>query len=221
VIEVIGAGFGRTGTQSLQRALERLGFDPCYHMYAVYQRNDVQRWLDGDLRVLDRYRATVDWPGCAYWRELMFAHPRAKVILSVRDPEQWWHSFDDTVAGVIRRAHRPSDLPWVITLRRFVIECVERRSFGRPLHDLTRGEVIATYLAHNHAVRATVPPSRLLVFDVRDGWAPLCEFLEVPVPGAPFPHVNDRAEFHRLHGQHPRTQAELAALFRGATYSNE
>jgi len=103
-LEVIGAGWGRTGTLSLKHALEQLGFGPVYHMYEVYQEDHVQRWLDGDLGVLDEYQATVDWPGCSFWRELTELHPDAKVILSTRDAELWWQSFNSTVAGVIHRA---------------------------------------------------------------------------------------------------------------------
>jgi hypothetical protein len=216
MLEVIGAGFGRTGTLSLKHALELLDLGPCYHAYEVYQDAHVQRWRAGDLGVLDGYRATVDWPGCTYWRELMRAHPDAKVILSVRDPEQWWRSFDDTVGDVIRRAHRYSDLPWVVVLRLFTIECIEARSFGRVLSSMTRAEVIDAYQRHNAAVQREVPARRLLVHDVAEGWEPLCSFLGVPVPEAPFPRVNDRAEFHRLHSQHPRSPQELAALFAAA-----
>jgi len=212
-MQVIGAGFGRTGTLSLKHALETLGYDPCYHMYAAYQDDHMERWRHGDLHVLDGYRATVDWPACTYWRELTAMYPDAYVVLSVRDPDRWWDSFDDTVGEVVRRAHRPARTPWVVALRRFVVEVVEQRSFGRPLDTLTRADVIAAYQAHNAAVIDGVPSRRLLVHDVTDGWAPLCGFLNAPVPDVPFPHVNDREQFHYLHGQHPRDREELAALF--------
>ena len=208
-IEVIGAGFGRTGTLSLMRALERLDFAPCYHMFDVYEDDHVQRWLRGDLGVLDGYRATVDWPACTFWRELMVRYPDAKVVLSVRDPDDWKRSFDATVGEVIRRAHRPSTRAWVAELRRFVIEVVEQRSF-------TNADPIVDYRAHNAAVIAGVPRSRLLVFNVRQGWEPLCAFLGRAVPDESFPAVNDRDEFVRLHGQHLRDREDLAELFREA-----
>lgn len=220
-MDVIGAGFGRTGTLSLKAALETLGYGPCYHMNEVYADGHMERWRAGDLGVLEGFRATVDWPGCTYWGNLLAAHPHAKVILTVRSPDAWWHSFDATVGEVIRRAYRPTDKPWVAALRRFVIEVVEQRTFGRPLAELGKDDVIAVYRAHNRAVVAGVPRDRLLVHEVAEGWAPLCDFLDVDVPNMPFPAVNDRDVFHRLHNQHPATQAELASLFAGGTYSNE
>lgn len=229
-MEVLGVGWGRTGTLSLKSALGELGFGPVYHMYEVYQPEHVARWLRGDLSVLDGYCATVDWPGCSYWRELMVAHPDAKVILSTRNAERWFASFDATVAGVIRRAHRSggNPAPWVVELRRFVIEVVEQPSFGR-LDQLTPAEVIAAYRAHQDAVTDACPSDRLLVHDVADGWSPLCKFLEVPEPDLPFPRVNDRAMFDLLHRSGARSQGELAARFQsarsgppsGGTYSNE
>jgi hypothetical protein len=200
-------------------------------MYEVYQEDHVQRWLDGDLGVLDEYQATVDWPGCSFWRELTELHPDAKVILSTRDAELWWQSFNSTVAGVIHRAHKRLDdpRPWVAELHRFVVEVVEAKSFGVLAH-LAPVEQIAAYIDHQRAVIATIPAERLLIHDVADGWGPLCSFLEVPAPAVPFPRANDRAEFQRLHNGHARSKSELAASFAqvssrggpsGGTYSNE
>lgn len=65
---------------------------------------------------------------------------------------------------------------------------------GFPL-GLDHAALKARFEAHNAAVRETVPADRLLVFEVKQGWAPLCEFLEVPVPEGVFPRTNDRTEF--------------------------
>jgi Sulfotransferase domain len=104
-VKVIGAGFGRTGTASLQSALQELGFGPCYHMYEVFEHPQHADFWEAAWRgetvdwdeVLGSYEATVDWPGCAFYRELMERYPDAKVLLSVRDPEQWYESTRNTV----------------------------------------------------------------------------------------------------------------------------
>jgi len=49
-------------------------------------------------------------------------------------------------------------------------------------------------------VRATVPPERLVDYTAGDGWEPLCKALGVPVPDAPFPHVNSTADFRAMMG---------------------
>ena len=104
-LEVIGAGFGRTGTMSLKVALEELGFGPCYHMREVFEHPEhIELWraaMRGDPvdweRVLGDYRATVDWPGCTFYGELLERNPDAKVILTVRDPQRWYESVRDTI----------------------------------------------------------------------------------------------------------------------------
>ncbi len=93
-MKVIGAGFGRTGTQSLKAALELLGDAPCYHMSTVIaEPYRVRQWLEiGEGRgpgwdeLFAGFQAAVDWPAAAYWRELAEHYPHAKVILTVRDP---------------------------------------------------------------------------------------------------------------------------------------
>src|SRR5690348_10244023 len=115
-MRVIGVGFGRTGTASLKVALERLGVAPCYHMYDVIEEPARARaWLaaaeggkpDWD-EIFAGYAATVDWPGAAFWRELLATYPQAKVILTVRDPQRW---YDSTRQTIFRNAQRtPSKL---------------------------------------------------------------------------------------------------------------
>ena len=77
---------------------------------------------------------------------------------------------------------------------------VRDRSFGNHFDLDDADRIIASYLAHNAAVREAIPAARLLEFDVADGWAPLCAFLEVPIPDSPFPNVNDREQFRQLFG---------------------
>ncbi|KAB2876453.1 MAG: sulfotransferase family protein [Bauldia sp.] len=217
-LSVIGAGFGRTGTMSLKLALEQLGFGPCFHMAEFFISNAAEalkkKWErvaygpgepDWDY-VFDGYRATVDWPSCVFFRELAGHYPLAKVILTVRDPERW---FDSTQATIFRRntsenlAERGD--PWA----RMVLKVVNQLTFGGDVND--RDGCIAVYKAHNEAVRRAIPPERLLVYEAREGWAPLCRFLEVDVPDAPFPQANTTEEF-----QARRTdEAEKAAAEKG------
>ncbi len=193
-LEVIGAGLGRTGTMSLKVALEQLGLGPCYHMIEVLSEPArSEQWLRaaaGELewdRVFEGYAATVDYPGCVFWRELADYFPHAKVVLTVRDPDRW---FDSTQATIFSPAHvqRLAGSPMQAFFRTAVV-----RDYGDRLHD--RAFMTALFRRHVAEVTSAVPRDRLLVYEVGEGWAPLCEFLGVPVPEAVFPRVNSRAEF--------------------------
>ena len=218
-LAVIGAGLGRTGTLSLHAALERLGFAPCEHMTNCFAHPErFALWLEAarckrtgepiDWRPLfTGYRATVDWPGAYFWRELVAAHPEAKVILTVRDPQRWYDSARATIyAATQARTATPAArllyrlVSWASphagngfrTVRETVWDGTMRGRFE------DRDEAIRIFEEHNREVIATIPPERLLVFDVKEGWEPLCAFLGVPVPAdEPFPHVNDAADFSR------------------------
>jgi hypothetical protein len=195
-LDVIGAGLGRTGTLSLKLALEQLGFGPCYHMLEVRAAPErLEHWnriaagtpIDWD-EVFRGFRATVDWPACNYWRELMARYPAAKVILSLRDPESWFRSTQATIFGDAVQSGAP---PSIVKILRDVV--------GPDLAD--RERCIAAFERHNAAVRAGVPAERLLVFDAKQGWRPLCAFLDVPVPDAPFPAVNTTEQFQAMIGR--------------------
>ena len=196
-LKVIGAGYGRTGTLSLKTALEELGFGPCHHMEDVVKSPSRTRMWEkivaGEAPTWDKafagYQATVDWPGCNYYLELMAAYPNAKVILSVRDPQRWHDSAYNTIFAVtkIKGAHR---LPIVGQHIRFINALTWNGNFNGRFEE--KDYAIQVFNEHIENVIATVPPEKLLVFNVKEGWKPLCEFLEVPVPERPFPHVNDR-----------------------------
>ncbi|MCO5973377.1 sulfotransferase family protein [Actinoallomurus soli] len=198
MLDVIGAGFGRTGTLSLKLALERLGFGPCHHMIEIIDDPEqIDRWArvieNGDRNwdeVYRGYRATVDWPGVAFWRELVEHYPEAKVILTVRDPKSWYESARESIyrAGSIH-----TDDPVGVRRRRLVRRLVWEGDFGGRFEDAEHA--MAVFTEHNDAVRREVPAGRLLEFRVSQGWKPLCRFLGVPVPGEPFPRTNDRREF--------------------------
>jgi hypothetical protein len=192
-LQVIGAGYGRTGTLSLKLALEQLGFGPCHHMVEVFAHPEtIPLWIaaaDGRPdweAIFDGYAAAVDWPTATFYRELAEAYPEAKVILTERNPESWFASTQATIFG--RELPPDSEDPWTVMAGKVVGELFDRR-----LHDKAR--VISVYQAHNARVREVIPPERLLVYQVADGWAPLCAFLGVPVPDAPMPKVNSTEEF--------------------------
>ncbi len=198
-MKVVGAGFGRTGTLSLKNALEKIGCGPCYHMLEVFPRPDhVAMWhklafsqqMDWDLVFRD-FRATVDWPAARWWREIAAHFPDAKVLLSVRDPEAWYKSMTDTIYQPMKWPV-PGDVPEMVRLQNEMVrKAILADTFDNRFED--KAHAIGVFNRHIQEVRDTIDPARLLVFDVREGWEPLCRFLEVPVPTDPFPRVNDTA----------------------------
>jgi hypothetical protein len=199
-LDIIGPGFGRTGTYSLKIALEHLGFGPAHHMFEVRDNPrllpDWEAIARGEARDWDTvfagYRSQVDWPGARVWSELATRYPAAKVILTVRDPEEWHDSIQQTILPFMAgRGHHNGDHPNAVAEMAFrlVVEGV----FDGRLDD--RRHAISIFNAHNDEVRETIDPARLLVFDVRQGWEPLCAFLGVPVPSVSFPRLNASRHF--------------------------
>jgi hypothetical protein len=195
-LSVIGTGLGRTGTLSLKVALEQLGLGPCYHMVEVMldplaRAPGWVRAADGDPdweSVFAGFAATVDYPGCSFWHELTAEYPAAKVVLTMRDPDAWFESTQATIFSPQMRS-RMDTMPPV--LQEF-FERTVRQEFGEQIHD--RDFMTAAFNRHNAEVQRTIPAERLLVFEVAQGWQPLCDFLGVPVPDKPFPRVNSREE---------------------------
>jgi hypothetical protein len=209
-MRLIGAGLPRTGTLTQKLALEQLGVGPCYHWVNVIADLDqVELWnraLDGEgpwEEVFAGFEATVDWPGGYFYRELIDVYPDAKVLLSVRNPETWEPSFRETIVGLshgealmrlLASARGEIDPRW----RRY-LDLVERMFWG-PQGTFAEGwaeraQLIEQFERHNEEVKSVVPPERLLVWQVSEGWEPLCEFLGVEVPSEPLPHENDRETF--------------------------
>ena len=200
-LRVVGAGLPRTGTMSLQQALERLLGGRCYHMTEVGKRlehvpvwygalmGETPDWAD----FLAGYTAAVDWPASAFWKELSEANPDAIVLLSTRDcAETWWESADATVLDLARRDDLPEQYAgW---------EVMHHALLDRDLTDEwnDRSSVLLSYERHNEAVRSTIPPDRLVEWRPGDRWAPICAALGVPIPDEPFPHVNARADWAAL-----------------------
>ena len=192
-LRIVGSGLGRTGTLSLKRALEHLGFGPCHHMMEVFPRPDsVPLWVDAGKgkpdweAIFDGFSAMVDYPGCKFWRELAAYYPSAKVLHSVRDPHKW---FDSTQATIFSALSPAVNAP--PPMRAFFAMVLS--DFGDKIHD--RDFMVAYFKRHTEEVVRAIPKARLLVYEVGQGWEPLCDFLGVPVPAEPFPQVNTRDEF--------------------------
>jgi len=207
-MKVIGAGFPRTGTSSMQAALKTLGY-PCYHMKEVpRERGHLDAWhefMTGqapmDWHALFRkFEATVDTPGCLYYKELMEAFPNAKVVLTVRDPDRWYRSFTTLYRTLNRFRPVARVIPKLGKFLRLA-DVMFAKMFGG---SLDRDNCIRVFTEHNEAVQRYVPPERLLVFQVTEGWEPLCQFLGCAVPeGVSFPHLNEgdltlKAGFQRV-----------------------
>lgn len=209
-MRVIGVGLPRTGTLSQKVALEMLGFGPCYHMVSVLgDLAQVRLWeraLAGAgpwEQIFAGYQATVDLPGVFFYRQLIDVYPDAKVVLSVRDPARW----EQSMRGTILRVHRGGHLIHHLSAARGRIdpEWAAYTAFTSRLlwddggmfarSEAEHGCLTGQMQRYNDEVKATVPPDRLLVWEPADGWGPLCDFLDVPVPGQPFPHINDGAMF--------------------------
>jgi hypothetical protein len=209
-LSIIGSGFGRTGTKSMKEALERLGFAPCHHMHEVLEHPEqVAHWQAVAARkpvdwnvVFAGYRSQVDWPGAHVWQELSTAFPNAKVIHTVRPEEIWWSSFSETI-GKLMSAYRQIPLPpHISNMLDAADEMIGRQTFGGGIAD--REKALSAFRLRTRLVREAIPPERLLVFDVADGWDPLCRFLNVPVPDMPFPHRNLKQDFWEALGGEPQ-----------------
>ena len=212
-LQIIGAGFGRTGTWSTFAALNQLGFR-CYHMQEVLfnktNRGHLDFWRNvanslpgtrhGWDRVFSRYTATVDNPACCVWRELLAEYPGAKVLLTLhpRGAEAWYDSTIDTIYFT-ETLWQFKVLEWLTPFGRKFGDISHKLIWGRALKDVMadKERAVARYNAYVDEVRAAVPKDQLLVFRVTDGWAPLCRFLGVPEPQEPFPNLNDREQIKK------------------------
>jgi hypothetical protein len=199
MLAVIGAGLGRTGTHSLGLALEKLGFGPCYNIFAV-DKNPGHRelWhsalegkrIDWD-DLFSAYRSTVEWPGVAFFDQIFQHYPFARVILTMRDPESWYESVRDTLFEAMElSAHHPDPgKRESVSLSGLLMERAFDGRYGEKEH------ILDVYRKHVQHVTEVVPREQLLQFDVKDGWKPLCDFLQKATPNESFPRVNERSDF--------------------------
>jgi hypothetical protein len=213
-LQIIGAGFGRTGTMSTYTALNQLGY-PCYHMFEVLRNPGNKTHLDFWRKVADapdaqradwetvfaRYSASVDNPAGCVWRELLRAYPQAKVLLTLhpKGGDAWYESVMETIYF--------TENTWQFKVLKALTPF--GRKFGAMSHKLIwqhlhrntmpdRTKAVAFYNRHIEEVKTAVPAEKLLIFTASQGWAPLCSFLGVAIPNTPFPNVNDRAEFQKI-----------------------
>ncbi len=216
-IKIIGAGLPRTGTNTLKESLEKLGYMKTYHMKELLVHpDDLQYWLTlketGTTNwdeLYEGFQATVDFPGYPWYKEHMKQYPDAKVILTVRPFEKWYTSVYSTIwqAGPQNLKQKLAMLSKLLfnSRLRSVIKCVKlskemifKVHFQGKFEDKVATEKI--FNQHIEDVKAHVPPENLLIYDVSEGWEPLCKFLGKPVPGEPIPHLNKKENFKEMLG---------------------
>jgi Sulfotransferase domain len=211
-MKVIGAGLPRTATSTQLVVLEQLGFAECYHMRNVLMdlENELPKWErlaagEGDWeKILGGFNSCCDFPTARYYRELADYYPDAKVLLSVRSADGWVRSMHETIWSL----YNGDSVMHYTNSARMVVNPLWRRYIALmlPMTFAGDGPMVGADAASdeefgammdrwNDEVRATIPAERLLVWDPADGWEPLCEFLEVPVPDGPVPRINDTAAF--------------------------
>ncbi|MEM7105541.1 MAG: sulfotransferase family protein [Bacteroidota bacterium] len=213
-LKIIGAGLGRTGTTSLKFALEHLGYTRCYHMIELaddhsrlkYWKKLYKTGQTAYDKLFAGYQAAVDVPACLFYKQLFEAYPKAKVILTVRDSEDWYASTMKTLFRLRRTDMKWQRLAWVLRHVFYPRLALMGLSFQFNNKVLWKGKfqgrfedkafAIQKYHEHNAAVKHLIPKEQLLVFNIRDGWAPLCSFLNLPIPEIPFPKMNHRDSFH-------------------------
>lgn len=205
-LSVINAGFGRTGTMSIKMALEELGLGPCHHMEAVFsdssQLPSWQKVVDGGSakwgEVFRGYNTAVDWPSAHYWKELADFYPESKVLLSIRSPESWWESYSSTIKKLLERVDEiPEEYPRSVI--KMANKIINEQTFGGFFNN--KEHVLSAFNKRIVDVKQVIPDHRLLVFEVTEGWSPLCEFLGVPIPESDFPHSNSKVEFWDVFGK--------------------
>ena len=209
-IKVIGLGMGRTGTYSLKLALEALGFGPCYHIETLLEHpEDVKYWKEPDSTghtdwhaLLGSYQSAVDFPTIAYYQAMLQQYPEAQCILTVREEEQWYESVINTILdaepGLKEKIMMSFKMPFSARLRKLVqvFQLTNKfwtRQAGPKFKE--KQNAIAFYRRWNEQVIQEILSEKLLIYQVSEGWEPLCTFLKVPMPNKPFPHANSRSEF--------------------------
>ena len=214
-IKIIGAGFPRTGTTTLKRCLETLGFNNVYHMKELLVKPEkLHYWMkldetgDTDWEGLyEGYDASVDFPAYSWYKEHMKKYPDAKIILTIRDFEDWYKSVYSTVwqAGPQTPLEKIKMIGKLLTNSRVrkVVKCIKffkKVFFADELKGKFMDKEFAKKVWEDHikAVKAYVSQEKLLVYDVRDGWGPICEFLNVPEPTEQLPHLNKKENFKEM-----------------------
>ncbi|ORZ00618.1 P-loop containing nucleoside triphosphate hydrolase protein [Syncephalastrum racemosum] len=223
-LKVIGAGLGRTGTMSLQEALQILGLrthhmreliadtdqDPGIWTRAIEDPEHPDEWD----KAYEGYEAAVDWPTASFYKELMEKYPDAKIILTVRDPESWYESINKTLFERQRIRHESAPTPHQKEVYRMIKSVmfdgrIEHYALSAPT---TKQEVMDLFLKHNQQVIETVPAERLLVLEVGEGWSRLCQFLDMPVPDVPYPCINQAKAFIKMADALDKKNGQTSAI---------
>ena len=214
-IKIIGAGFPRTGTTTLKKSLEYLGYIKTHHMKELLVKpTNLHYWLDLESKgttdwdaLYEGYQATVDFPCYPYYKQHMDRYPDAKVILTVRPFDNWYESAKNTV-----RKAAPQTISEKLgmlfkmatnTQIRQAVKCVqmfERIFWDKQMKGKFDDKTFAEKVWNEHIeeVKAYVPAEKLLIYDVRDGWRPLCKFLNKEIPSEPLPHLNKKENFKKM-----------------------
>ncbi|KAG0171914.1 hypothetical protein DFQ28_000779 [Apophysomyces sp. BC1034] len=205
-LKVIGASFGRTGTHSLKNALNILGYNT-FHMTELMARsihdpeawlesyNDPKKQMDWDT-MYDGYDAAIDWPTCSVIPQLMEHYPEAKFVLTSRNPERWYDSMNNTIIRYLHNPPKEHAHPYWKRILKLTDAMIMEGDLNA--NKATPEEIIERFQEHERYIHSIVPPEKLLVYHVSEGWEPLCKFLEIPVPSIPFPHVNATEDFFPL-----------------------
>jgi len=210
-LKVIGTGLGRTGTYSLKLAIEQLGVGKCYHMVELFQQPERLKYFKKAEKgeevnwneLFNGYKAAVDYPVARYYKQITEFYPEAKVIHTLRDPDEWYESASATIFWAskpysLRILKLAVHLPFSSEARRRIPVLMYNRKlseleFGKDLEN--KEKVIKRYNKHYEEVIKKISDDRLLLFDPKSGWEPLCRFLKLPVPLIPYPKSNTRKEF--------------------------
>ena len=214
-IKIIGAGFPRTGTNTLRECLEKLGYVKTYHMKNLLTKpENLHYWTTLQATgttdwegLYEGYQATVDFPCYPWYKEHMKQYPEAKVILSTRPFEKWYASFYSTIwqtqnppeaerLAMGERIAADPRLQTVMKVMKFSKQAMNEDHFQGKFSDKEFMEKV--FNDHNEEVKNYVPADKLLVFDATEGWEPLCKFLGVEVPNEPLPHTNKREDFAEM-----------------------
>lgn len=214
-IKIIGAGFPRTGTTTLKKALELLGYDKTYHFkdlianpYKLPHWKELENHGHTDFEALfEGYKATVDFPGYPYYKILLKNYPDAKVILTKRTFDSWYESTSKTIwkAGpqtIIAKIVLLTKMLFNKNLRatfkciKFMRNTFLIKEFDNKFADRSHAEQV--FNNHIEEVKKYVPNEQLLVYEVSQGWEPLCTFLNLPLPTEAFPHLNKKEHFHAM-----------------------
>lgn len=208
---VIGVGLSRTGTSSTRTALNILLPGKCTHMSEVFNdlktntkefyMNDV---TDEEFRKYfekHNYVAGVDLPFIMKYEQAMRVFPDALVLLTVREPEGWVRSMKSTICQLHGEKSIHKSFPYSLylwtqpALKRFYHYIENTAPLKEALHCVNNATGVEYFSKYTEEIKAKVPNERLLVFNVKEGWEPLCEALGLPIPDQPFPNVNDMEYF--------------------------